>query len=140
MDAAGYKAKTVASAIEIARPVNLPKALRALAVTDGVVREVDDETILDHKALVGRSGFGCEPASAASVAGLRLLLEEQVIDKDQRVVCILTGHELKDPDATVRYHVGDEESSRPQARQHANAPINVADDLDAICEALSTLE
>ncbi|MCZ6654736.1 MAG: threonine synthase [Planctomycetota bacterium] len=140
MDAAGYKAKTVASAIEIAKPVNLSKALRALAVTDGVVREVDDETILDHKALIGRYGFGCEPASAASVAGLRLLLEEQVIDKDQRVVCILTGHELKDPDATVRYHAGDEESSRPPARQHANAPVKVADDLDAICEALSTFE
>ena len=136
MSASGYKADTVASAIEIAKPVNLSKALRALEVTDGVVREVDDATILDHKALVGRYGFGCEPASAASVAGLRLLLEEQVIDRDQRVVCILTGHELKDPGATVRYHVGDHESPALQLRRHANTPVKVADDLAAICKAL----
>src|SRR5690606_29038592 len=71
-DAAGAHAKTIASAIEIGRPVNLPKALRALEVMDGVVRQVDDETILEHKAMVGRMGFGCEPASAASVAGAHL--------------------------------------------------------------------
>ena len=75
-------------------------------------------------------------ASAASVAGLRLLLDEQVIDRDQRVVCILTGHELKDPDATVRYHVGDQNSSAQSLRRHANTPIKVADDLGAICKAL----
>ncbi len=139
MDAAGYQAHTVASAIEIAKPVNLPKALRALEVSEGLVREVDDPTILDHKALVGKYGFGCEPASAAGIAGLRLLLEEQIIDKDQRVVCILTGHELKDPDATVRYHVGEDKSQAQAIRRHANAPIKVADDLDAICKALETL-
>ena len=73
MDEATTMPHTVASAIEISRPVNLPKALRALDVMNGVVREVTDEDILEHKALVGRYGFGCEPASAASVAGLRQL-------------------------------------------------------------------
>ena len=67
----GRRAKTVASAIEIGTPVNLTKALRALEAMDGVVRQVTDEAILDAKALVGRYGYGCEPASGASVAGLR---------------------------------------------------------------------
>lgn len=142
MDAEGYKPHTVASAIEISRPVNLPKALRALAVMNGVVREVSDEVILEHKALVGRYGFGCEPASAASVAGLRMLLKEQVISPDEQVVCILTGHELKDPDATVKYHTGIDMKSvamptpGPVTGVAANPPKRVADDLDAICAAL----
>src|SRR5205814_2558681 len=106
MDESNYKPHTVASAIEISRPVNLPKALRALEVMDGVVREVDDDDILEHRSLVARYGFGCEPASAATVAGLRKLMSEQVISKDETVVCILTGHELKDPNVTVKYHTG----------------------------------
>src|SRR5207253_2059475 len=106
MDESNYKPHTVASAIEISRPVNLPKALRALEVMNGVVREVDDEDILENRALVARYGFGCEPASAATIAGLRKLLGEQVIGKDETVVCILTGHELKDPNVTVKYHTG----------------------------------
>ncbi len=143
MDVDGYEAHTVASAIEIGRPVNLTKALRALEVMDGVVRQVDDETILEYKALVGRYGFGCEPASAASVAGAHQLLREGVIAAGERVVCILTGHELKDPDATVKYHTGvDMKAVQEQAPRHephgrsANRPIPVADDLDAIIAAL----
>jgi len=142
-DRRGVKARTIASAIEIGRPVNLPKALRALEEMDGVVRQVDDETILEHKALVGRYGFGCEPASAASVAGARLLVEEGVIDRDADVVCILTGHQLKDPDATVKYHTGiDVKAVQDEAPRHkphgklSNPPIPVPDDLAAIVEAL----
>ncbi len=142
-DAADVFAHTIASAIEIGRPVNLPKALRALDIMDGVVRQVDDETILEHKAMVGRYGFGCEPASAASVAGAHLLVEEGVIGKDESVVCILTGHELKDPDATVMYHTGiDMRSVQDQAPRAApkgrlaNRPIPVPDDLEAIIEAI----
>lgn len=137
------KAKTIASAIEIGRPVNLPKALRALDFMNGVVRQVDDETILEHKALVGRYGFGCEPASAASVAGARLLLEEGIISPDDDVVCILTGHQLKDPDATVKYHTGiDVKSIQTEAPRTeptgklANPPIPVANDLAEIITAL----
>ncbi len=94
MDATGKVAKTVASAIEIGRPVNLKKAIRSLDICKGLVRQVPDEDILEHKAMVGRFGFGCEPASAASVAGLNLLLEEQIISPSETVVCILTGHLL----------------------------------------------
>ncbi|MCH7814603.1 MAG: threonine synthase, partial [Planctomycetes bacterium] len=142
IDAAGWKAVTVASAIEIGRPVNLTKALRALEITKGLVRQVDDATILEHKALIGRCGYACEPASAASVAGLRLLLNEQVISPDDRVVCILTGHGLKDPDATVQYHTGidTKAAQRPEPSEPtgalANRPIPVGDDLDEICRVL----
>ncbi|MCC7205651.1 MAG: threonine synthase [Phycisphaeraceae bacterium] len=146
LDAAGVHAKTIASAIEIGRPVNLPKALRALDVMNGVVRQVDDEVILEHKALVGRYGFGCEPASAASVAGAHMLREQGVISPSERVVCILTGHVLKDPDATVKYHTGIDvkavQDQAPRKDPHgkvANRPIPVPDDLDAIIKAISAL-
>ncbi len=142
MEKTHYLPHTIASAIEIAHPVNLPKSLRALDIMNGLVRQVTDEDILEHKALVGRYGFGCEPASAASVAGLRQLLGEQIISPDDHVVCILTGHELKDPDATVKYHTGIDMKSLtppepiPPTGTSSNPPRKVADDLEAICEAL----
>ena len=109
LDDRGQKADTIASAIEINRPVNLYKCIRALEWMDGVVRHVDDQQMMDAKAQVGAGGMGCEPASAASVAGAKMLVEEGIIDRDERVVCILTGHQLKDPKATVAYHTTDQE-------------------------------
>ena len=143
MDEANWRANTIASAIEIGRPVNLPKALRALDFMDGVVREVSDDEILEHRAMVARYGFGCEPASAASVAGLRKLREDGTIGRDETVVCILTGHELKDPNATVKYHTGlDLKAAQEDAPRHqphgrlSNQPVRVADDLPSIVKAL----
>ncbi len=142
LDAKEWKAVTIASAIEIGRPVNLSKALRTLEVTDGLVRHVDDAYILENKALVGRYGYACEPASAASVAGVRVLLEEGIISPDDRVACILTGHGLKDPDATVGYHTGMNTKAvkwpepSPPTGKMANQPIPVADDIDEICRVL----
>jgi threonine synthase len=143
LDESNYHPHTIASAIEISRPVNLPKALRALDFMHGVTREVTDEEILEHRAMVARWGFGCEPASAASVAGLRKLLDENVISKDEQVVCILTGHELKDANATVKYHTGidmkaaqDNAPHTPTTGKYANAPVPVADDLAAIIKAI----
>jgi threonine synthase len=143
LDAEGKRANTIASAIEINRPVNLPKALRALDRCGGVVREATDQEMLDAKAKVGAGGFGCEPASAASVAGARKLRQEGVIGVDDRVVCILTGHQLKDPTATVAYHGGDQKlfdevlASRGVRRaSFANRPIQVANELDQIIKAI----
>jgi threonine synthase len=143
MDESNYHPHTIASAIEISRPVNLPKALRALEVMNGVVREVTDEEILEHRAMVARYGFGCEPASAASVAGLRKLLDEQLISPSDEVVCILTGHELKDPNATVKYHTGVDMKSvqdlAPREQPHgklSNRPVQVEDDLESIIRAM----
>lgn len=143
MDVNHERAKTVATAIEINRPVNLPKALRALHAMNGVVRSVSDGEIVEHKALVGRLGFGCEPASGASVAGARLLIQEGVIRPDERVACILTGHVLKDPDVTVGYHTGmqmkanavDLTSCAPTGRV-SNPPIKVADEIESILQAM----
>jgi threonine synthase len=132
----GRKAKTIASAIEIGRPVNLPKALRALHTMNGVVREVSDEQILDGKALVGAHGFGCEPASGASVAGLEVLLRERVIAPSDRVVCILTGHGLKDADATIRYHEGADKNL--SGTRFSNPPVRCSANLEAIAEILKT--
>ncbi len=143
MDRDNLKADTIASAIEINRPVNLKKCLRALDVMDGVVRQVSDQEILDAKAKVGAGGFGCEPASAASVAGAKLLRREGVIAPSDRVVCILTGHELKDPTATVAYHTTDQEvfnktlGSRGVTKaSHANRAIAVPNELDDIIKAI----
>jgi threonine synthase len=137
------RADTIASAIEINHPVNLPKALRALDRMNGVVREVSDQDILDAKARVGAGGFGCEPASAASVAGAKKLRQEGVIGADERVVCILTGHQLKDPTATVAYHTGDQKTfdevlgKRGVRRAtFANRAVQVPNDLDEIIKAI----
>jgi threonine synthase len=143
MGAAGRRASTIASAIEINRPVNLMKCLRALHWCRGVVRQVSDEEILDAKAQVGAGGFGCEPASAASVAGARLLVKEGVISPDERVICILTGHELKDPTATVAYHTHDkkyfDEVLRSRGVHHArfaNRAVQVKNDLEEIVKVI----
>jgi threonine synthase len=144
MDAEGRKASTIASAIEINRPVNLKKCLRALDFCDGVVRQVGDQEIMDAKARVGSGGLGCEPASAASVAGAKRLREEGIIAPGDRVVCILTGHQLKDPTATVAYHSADQDQfeavlgSRGVRRAgFANRPVVVANDLDDIIRTIA---
>lgn len=143
LDAEQRKASTIASAIEINRPVNLKKCLRALEFCDGVVRHVTDQEILDAKAKVGAGGMGCEPASAASVAGAKLLREQGVIGADERVVCILTGHLLKDPTATVAYHTTDQSqfnqvlASRGVRRaSFANRAVAVPNKLDEIIRAI----
>jgi threonine synthase len=144
LDAAGIKAATIASAIEINRPVNLKKCLRALEFCQGVVRQVSDQEIMDAKARVGAGGLGCEPASAAGVAGARRLRQEGVIAATDSVVCILTGHQLKDPTATVAYHGADQDQfekvlgSRGVRRAgFANRPVVVANDLDDIIRTIA---
>lgn len=147
MDEQHRRANTLASAIEINRPVNLKKCLRALEVCDGVVREVSDAEILDGKTQVGAGGFGCEPASGASVAGAKLLREQGVIAPSDRVVCILTGHQLKDPDATVAYHAAESDPNLAQKlekrgikqRDFANAPIAVPNDFEKIMDVVRSL-
>ena len=138
MTSEGRRANTRATAIQINRPVNLKKSLRALEITDGVVRQVADEEILDGKAQVGACGFGCEPASGASVAGAKLLRAQGVIAPSDRVVCILTGHQLKDPQATVDYHTGGT-AAPALLRPFANPPLVVENDLSAIIGVLQSI-
>lgn len=143
LDREQRRASTIASAIEINRPVNLNKCLRALEVCNGVVREVTDQEILDAKAQVGAGGIGCEPASAASVAGAKLLRAQGVIGPEERVVCILTGHQLKDPTATVAYHTTDQAQFNEvlgkrgvKRATYANRAVAVSNDLDEIIKAI----
>jgi threonine synthase len=143
MEAENRRARTIASAIEINRPVNLKKCLRALEWTGGVVEKVTDQEILDAKAQVGAGGFGCEPASAASVAGARKLRAAGVIGPSERVVCVLTGHALKDPHATVAYHTKSASELTQEygaygvrSAAYANRPVLVEDDLAKIVAAI----
>jgi threonine synthase len=144
LDAEKTKASTIASAIEINRPVNLKKCLRAIEFCNGVVCTVSDQEIMDAKARVGAGGLGCEPASAASVAGAKRLRDDGVIAPSDRIVCVLTGHQLKDPTATVAYHTTDQAqfdqvlgSRGVQRAGFANRPVVVVNDLDDIIRTIA---
>jgi len=104
LDDLGTKAYTEASAIEILKPQNLLKGLRSLEYTNGSVIEVTDEEIFEAQKKIGENAYGCEPASAASVAGIKKAIEQGIIDPEGTVVAILTGHELKDPEAVINHH------------------------------------
>jgi threonine synthase len=114
------KAETVATAIRIGDPASYERGVRAIRETDGVVLAVSDEEILAAKAVVDAAGIGCEPASAASVAGVRALVRSGRIRPGERVVGILTGHILKDPGILLEYHRDAE--PRPAG---ANPPIEI---------------
>jgi threonine synthase len=94
--------ETVATAIRIGAPVSSLKALRAIYDSNGHAETVTDEEILSAQKLLARKeGIGVEPASAASIAGLIKLVDQGVVDKGEQVVCIVTGHLLKDPNTAI---------------------------------------
>jgi threonine synthase len=95
--------ETEATAIRIGNPRSWKKALRAVQFTGGQVIDVTDNEIAAAKAVIGADGIGCEPASAATLAGLHKLRHENLIDRDARVVAVLTGHLLKDTDFILRH-------------------------------------
>ena len=115
---APVRAETIATAIRIGNPASTPKAIRALNWTDGVVSAVTDQQIMDAKAQIDAAGIGCEPASAATVAGIRRLVSEEIIAPDADVVAVLTGHLLKDPDAVLKYHSDALEDITPAFANH----------------------
>lgn len=124
---------TIATAIKIGNPVSWKRAMNVIKGCNGVVEEVTDQEIMDAKAVIDASGIGCEPASAASLAGVRKLRASGVIKRDERVVCILTGNMLKDPTATVSYHTNKLEGIRPA---FANPPAAAGADLEGIMRLL----
>ena len=128
------KAQTVATAIRIGDPASYDRAVRSIRETDGVVLAVEDAELLEAKAAVDACGVGCEPASAASVAGLRALVRRGAIAPAERVVAVLTGHVLKDPGILLQYH-RDMEPPPPDA----NRPIEIDPRLDEVERVLDGL-
>ena len=126
-------ADTVATAIKIGDPASWDRAVRVIHETDGVVTDVSDAEILEAKAAIDAAGVGCEPASAASVAGVRRLAREGVIRPGDRVAAILTGHVLKDPGVLLDYH---REGGEPRA--FANPPVEIEATLDAVARAIDS--
>lgn len=130
------RAETIATAIKIGAPVNFDKAVRTIRETDGVVVQVDDREIMDAKAVLDADGVGAEPASCAAAAGLKKLVDTGLVRRDDSVIAVLTGHMLKDPDATVGYHSGTL-AGIPAAR--ANAPVVIDPDLESFAAVLARL-
>jgi threonine synthase len=133
---------TLATAIRIGNPISWKKALRALEWTNGVVERVTEQEIADSKAIIGRDGIGCEPASATTLAGIKRLVGSGVIDPSDNVIAVLTGNLLKDPDYTIDYHTGKlalvTDSTRSDIKgSFANGPARVAADKDEIKQLLS---
>jgi threonine synthase len=124
---------TVATAIRIGDPASHDRAVRTIQETDGVVLAVTDSQILEAKAAVDACGVGCEPASAASVAGARALARQGTIAPGARVVAVLTGHVLKDPGMLLHYHL---EAEPPPPG--ANRPLEIAADLREVERALQS--
>ena len=131
--------ETLATAIKIGDPVSWPKAKHEIESSCGVVEKVTEQEIADAKAVIGLCGIGCEPASAATLAGIRKLTAAGTMAPDADVVAVLTGHVLKDPDYIYRYHTGQLEAPggvRVRAT-FGNEPIVVPNDADAISRLLT---
>ena len=126
---------TIATAIKIGNPVSWKKSLRGLEWCNGVVESVTEQEIMDAKAFVDMAGIGAEPASCCSVAGAKKLVDMGVIDKDAKVVGILTGNVLKDPDAVIGYHK-DELASMGIKGNFANKPLVIDANVAAVKAAL----
>src|SRR4029079_2712252 len=132
------KPETLATAIRIGDPVSWPKALHEVRTSDGTVEKVTEQEIADAKAQIGLCGIGCEPASAATLAGIRKLTAAGVIDRRADVVAVLTGNLLKDPDYIYRYHTGQLEAPGGVKIKSTfgNQPMVVPNDPDKIAELL----
>ena len=131
------KPETLATAIRIGDPVSWPKALAEVRATNGVVERVTEQEIADAKAQIGRAGVGCEPASAATLAGIRKLTAAGIMDRSASVVAVLTGNLLKDPDYIYRYHTGqlqgpNNETIRPTFGNHPEVAPNDPDRIAAL--------
>jgi len=137
--AAEKKPETLATAIRIGDPVSWPKAWQEIGGSGGAVEMVTEAEIADAKAQIGKAGIGCEPASAATLAGIKKLTAAGVIGRSADVVAVLTGNLLKDPDYVYRYHTGQlKTESGAEIRGHfENKPVVVPNDADKIVELLS---
>jgi threonine synthase len=137
---------TLATAIRIGNPASWKKALRVLRETGGEVAQVSEVEIAEAKAEIGADGIGCEPASAVTLAGLKKLRASGFVKPGEMVVLILTGHLLKDPDFTIKFHRGELFSGIAQEREAVRTkslqrtPVVLEADLGAVIKALDSAE
>ena len=135
-------AETLATAIRIGKPASWKKALRVVQATCGVVEQVSEVEIALAKAEIGSDGIGCEPASAVTLAGLKKLVRQGLVHPDQSIVLILTGHVLKDPEFTLKFHRGDLCTGSAQEKDAATlapqqrSPLVLDASVDEVMKAL----
>jgi len=137
------EAETLATAIRIGNPASWKKSLRVLEATRGCVEQVSESEIAIAKAEIGSDGVGCEPASAVTLAGLKKLVKSGFVRPTDSVVLILTGHLLKDPEYTVRFHRAElsvprlpDEDLRALTATQRMAPLVLDASADAVLRAL----
>ncbi len=139
-------ADTMATAIRIGNPASWKKAVRVLEETGGTVEQVTEVEIALAKAEIGADGIGCEPASAVTLAGLKKLVKQGFVKRGESVVLVLTGHLLKDPDFTLKFHRGDLFDGTPYAKDagvlaaRQRAPIVLDASVDAVIKVLEQAE
>ena len=139
-------AETLATAIRIGSPASWKKAVRVLETTGGTVEQVSEVEIALAKAEIGADGIGCEPASAVTLAGLKKLVKQGFVKAGESVVLVLTGHLLKDPDFTLKFHRGDLFEGTPHEKEAAilatrqRAPIVLDPTVEAVVKTLEAAE
>jgi len=139
------QAETMATAIQIGNPASWKKALRILEATGGTVEQVSEVELASAKAAIGADGVGCEPASAVTLAGLKKMVKAGFVKTNETVVLVLTGHVLKDPEFTLKFHRGElfagtaaEYNAALKAQQRA--PVILDATADAVLKALEQAE
>jgi threonine synthase len=137
----------MATAIRIGSPASWKKAVRVLEATGGAVEQVSEVEIALAKAEIGADGIGCEPASAVTLAGLKKLVAQGFVKKNESVVLILTGNLLKDPDFTLKFHRGDlftgtphEEEAKSLLTHRQRAPMVLDASVNAVIKVLEHAE
>ena len=140
------QADTFATAIRIGNPASWKKALKVVQATEGSVEQVSEVEIALAKAEIGSDGVGCEPASAVTLAGLKKLVHSGFVKRNESVVLILTGHVLKDPEFTLKFHRGDlftgtaHEKEASILAQQQRAPLVLDATVDAVVQTLKQLD
>jgi threonine synthase len=140
------QAETRASAVRIGNPASWKKAVHVLEATGGACEQVTEIEIAQAKAEIGAEGIGCEPGSAVTLAGLKKLVKQGFVKREETVVLVLTGNLLKDPDFTMGFHRGDlfkgtpDESASAALNRLRHPPIVLDATLDAVIRTLEQAE
>jgi threonine synthase len=140
------QAETRATAIRIGNPASWEKAVKVLQATGGACEQVSELEIAQAKAEIGAEGIGCEPASAVTLAGLKKLLQQGFVKREETVVLVLTGNLLKDPDFTMEFHRGDlfkgtaDEQKSASLDSFRHPPVVLDATLDAVMKTLEQAE